>query len=236
MALLMGTSPQPNHPKTAKIVYPPCETQDLTNFSLENRERVIVSIAQFRPEKEHATQLQSLHELFSKYPEYRKGGKKEVKMVLIGGARNSDDAARVESLRTLAKELHIEDCVEIIVNAPFSTILHWLSRSSIGLSTMVDEHFGIYVVEYMAAGVIPVTHASGGPLEDIVVPYNGEPTGFQATNIATFAGAFDRILSLSESEELAMRGRAREWSVKQFSREGFERSWEESGWKQFLPH
>jgi len=28
-----------------------------------------------------------------------------------------------------------------------------------------------------AAGVIPVTHASGGPLNDIVVPFNGAPTG-----------------------------------------------------------
>ena len=42
---------------------------------------------------------------------------------------------------------------------------------------MVDEHFGINVVELMAAGLIPLTHASGGPLLDIVVPYEGEPTG-----------------------------------------------------------
>ena len=44
---------------------------------------------------------------------------------------------------------------------------------------MVDEHFGINVVELMAAGLIPLTHASGGPLLDIVVPYEGEPTGAQ---------------------------------------------------------
>lgn len=25
--------------------------------------------------------------------------------------------------------------------------------------------------------MIPVTHASGGPLKDIVVPFNGKPTG-----------------------------------------------------------
>ena len=28
-----------------------------------------------------------------------------------------------------------------------------------------------------AAGVIPVAHKSGGPLEDIIVPFNGERTG-----------------------------------------------------------
>ena len=32
-------------------------------------------------------------------------------------------------------------------------MLNWLSRASIGLSTMVDEHFGINVVEFMVCPV-----------------------------------------------------------------------------------
>ena len=86
-----------------------------------------------------------------------------------------------------------------MVNASFPTVLDWLSRASIGLSTMVDEHFGINIIEFMvclymvlsllgspsnafvrvvkAAGIIPVAHASGGPLCDIIVPFNGKPTG-----------------------------------------------------------
>lgn len=98
-----------------------------------------------------------------------------------------------------------QDNVEFIVNASHEMVLSYLARASIGLSTMVDEHFGINVVEFMvsflcprtdlgvdelylrrslnfliilqAAGVIPVTHASGGPLNDIVVPFNGGTTG-----------------------------------------------------------
>jgi alpha-1,2-mannosyltransferase len=35
-------------PKTAQIVYPPCETGELKYFPLSNRERVILSVAQFR--------------------------------------------------------------------------------------------------------------------------------------------------------------------------------------------
>lgn len=36
-----------------------------------------------------------------------------------------------------------------VVNAPFSELQAWLARSKIGLHTMLDEHFGIGVVEYM---------------------------------------------------------------------------------------
>lgn len=39
--------------------------------------------------------------------------------------------------------------VSFVVNAPYPEMLYWLSRSSIGLSTMIDEHFGINVVEFM---------------------------------------------------------------------------------------
>ena len=37
------------------------------------------------------------------------------------------------------------------------------------------EHFGIGIVEFMAAGVVPVAHDSGGPKFDIVTP---DETGF----------------------------------------------------------
>lgn len=34
--------------KSSRIVYPPCETNELTSFPLTKRERVILSVAQFR--------------------------------------------------------------------------------------------------------------------------------------------------------------------------------------------
>lgn len=107
-----------------------------------------------------------------------------------------------------------------------------------------------------AAGVIPVTHASGGPLKDIVVPFNGKPTGmfrslrsspilghgfikiwlsgFHAQSPETFADALHTVLTLSVEEELALRRRARTWAVQRFSEEEFERAWNSSGWKGWL--
>jgi len=224
---------QPGHqpPKEAKVVYPSCDTRGMAPLTLEGREPIILSVAQFRPEKDHKAQLRALETLIRKYPEYKERG---VRLVLIGGSRNAEDAARVDGLRALAKELNIEEYVEFIVNAPYPEMLKWLSCSSIGLSTMVDEHFGINIVEFMAAGAIPVTHASGGPFNDIVVPFNGKPTGFHATSPDEYADHFHTIFSMSPDEELEFRLRARTWAVQRFSNEEFEKGWNDSGWKKWL--
>ncbi|KAF9453183.1 glycosyltransferase family 4 protein [Macrolepiota fuliginosa MF-IS2] len=201
----------------ARIVYPPCDTREMSSFALAHRQRVILSVAQFRPEKDHPTQLRAFAQLLNAHPEYTKSGVKDpVRLVLIGGSRNDEDARRVANLRRLAQELE------------------WLSKASIGLSTMIDEHFGINVVEFMAAGVIPVAHASGGPLKDIIVPFNGKPTGYHAKTTEEFADALNTALLLSSEEELALRQRARTWAIQRFSEEEFEKGWNASGWKEWL--
>ena len=52
----------------------------------------------------------------------------------------------------LAEELGIGDRVDFCVNASFDELRALLADAVAGLHTMVDEHFGISVVEYMAAG------------------------------------------------------------------------------------
>ncbi|KAG5654304.1 hypothetical protein H0H81_004723 [Sphagnurus paluster] len=244
MPLLLIPQPHKAGLESAEIVYPPCDTHEVATFPLEGRERVILSVAQFRPEKDHETQVRAFEHLLKAHPEHSQSVTgSEVKLVLIGGSRNTGDAARVEGLRQLAKELGIEfiylsvitqDRVHFIVNAPYPDMLQWLSKASIGMNTMVDEHFGINVVEYMAAGVIPVVHASGGPLKDIVVPYNGEPTGYHAESPESFAEALHLALSLGPGEELAMRQRARAWAIQRFSEEEFEVGWHKSGWRDWV--
>lgn len=38
----------------------------------------------------------------------------------------------------------------------------------VGLHTMIDEHFGIALVEFLASGLLVVAHNSGGPKSDIL--------------------------------------------------------------------
>lgn len=132
-----------------QIVYPPCDTTSLAGFVLDDRQHeTIVSLAQFRPEKEHATQIRILAEVIRRR---KQAGISfaDLKLICMGSSRDAGDERRIEDLKRLAKELDIKANVSFIVNAPFHDIQQNLASASIGLSTMVDEHFGINVVEFM---------------------------------------------------------------------------------------
>ena len=96
---------------------------------------------------------------------------------LVGSVRDDSDSKRVYQLRLLVNELNVKDRVEFHLDASWAEVLEWLRRASVGVNGMWNEHFGIGVVEYQAAGLISVVHASGGPRMDIVVDVDGGPTG-----------------------------------------------------------
>jgi alpha-1,2-mannosyltransferase len=157
-----------------RVIFPPCDTKALTTLSLFSREKLILYVAQFRPEKDHATVLKAFSILLTNNPELRK---EKVKLVLIGNVRDDRDRKRVEMLEKMAEAMDLQGYVEFVRDAPWEQVVSWLSRGWIGTNSMWNEHFGIGVVEYMAAGLIPVVHNSGGPKMDIVVEVDGKPTG-----------------------------------------------------------
>ncbi|CAA3031293.1 GDP-Man:Man(3) c(2)-PP-Dol alpha-1,2-mannosyltransferase [Olea europaea subsp. europaea] len=85
---------------------------------------------------------------------------------------------------------------------------------------MVDEHFGISVVEYMASGAIPVAHNSAGPKMDIVLPEEGTQTGFLAQSVQDYADAILKIMTMPEPERLEMAAAARRRALR-FSEQRF---------------
>ncbi|GAA5853864.1 hypothetical protein JCM9279_005749 [Rhodotorula babjevae] len=241
-----------------RTVYPPCDTAALTSFPATTSSRIpsptspvtILSLAQFRPEKEHATQLRAFAELLSPSPSSPSLlpaalDPTRLRLVLAGSARHAADHARVTALRALADELGIASQVEFVVNAPYDEVCELMRTASIGLHTMVDEHFGITVVEFQAAGLLTLAHPSAGPLLDILVPssspsHGAGPTGFLATPSPSspspadqsqqpphlaFAHSLARILALPEPEQDAIRARARESAQARFGVEAFERGW-----------
>ena len=41
--------------------------------------------------------------------------------------------------------------MEFVLNASYDELLSWLGRASVGISSMIDEHFGINIVEFMVS-------------------------------------------------------------------------------------
>jgi alpha-1,2-mannosyltransferase len=212
-----------NIPRRTHIVYPPCNTSVLARLPLLPRQSgLIVSVGQFRPEKNHDLQLEAMALVVQ-----RLRGESSAKLVMVGGARHADDRARVERLRTRISELHLEDSVSLAVDLPFADLQSLLGKAQVGLHTMRDEHFGIGVVEFMAAGAIPVAHNSAGPQMDIVVPFGKQPTGFLATTATEYADALLAALALSPDERRAMQEAGRAHVQRSFSDEVFARDFAE---------
>ncbi|KAG8622760.1 hypothetical protein KVT40_009271 [Elsinoe batatas] len=211
------------------VVFPPVAVEELEEIirvdedTEKSRKRDLLYISQFRPEKNH----QHIIDAFS---EFVKGGEKPAlhgdtpRLVLVGSVRDDADKMLVYKLRVLAREAGVADQVEFVVNAKWSQILDWLRTSWVGVNGMWNEHFGIGVVEYQAAGLISVVNDSGGPKEDIVVDVDGKPTGFHASTSTEFARGFGKALSMTKEETLSMRLRARK-SARRFTEGEFRKKW-----------
>jgi alpha-1,2-mannosyltransferase len=92
---------------------------------------------------------------------------------------------------------------------------------------MWNEHFGISIVEMLAAGLLVIAHNSGGPALDIVRTHtNGcdrkDQTGYLAATEEEYSARMKAAIDLLEHNEecLAMRTRGRE-STNRFSDEVF---------------
>lgn len=201
------------------VVYPPCDTE---TFSLIAKKYPVdqfrvVSIGQFRPEKDHRKQLAVLKSILDHHPKLAD----QIRLVMIGGCRDEDDRNRVEALRSLAQELKVEHMVEFKVNIGFNDLQSELGQAHAAVHTMWNEHFGISLVECMAAHCIMVAHRSGGPLRDIVVEFDGKPTGFLAKTVQEFSDSLVEVMDMPEGlrEAMATRGSkavSSRFSVKQF--------------------
>ena len=190
-----------------QVVFPPVDTKSLEALPLKGRENMIISIGQFRPEKDHALQLRS----FAKLWENDEIRKLDVKLVLIGSCRGENDRQLVDQLQKLARELGIQNNVDFVLNQPYSVLKEYFRRASIGIHTMWNEHFGIGVVEMMAAGLVTIAHNSGGPESDIIqLPWNEHTvdnrncTGCLASNEEQYAELMGRIFMNGSSSELAL--------------------------------
>lgn len=208
-------------PERIRRVYPPCDTSALQELPLERPAEVpkIISVAQFRPEKAHSLQL----EAFSLAVQRLNSELPKPKLQFVGSCRNKEDLDRLQALKDKSRELSMDEYVEFHQDVMYRDLIQLLGGAIAGLHSMIDEHFGISVVEYMAAGAIPIAHNSAGPKMDIVLDEDGQHTGFLASNRDEYADAILKILGMPQPERLmiaaAARKRAQRFSEQKFYEE-----------------
>ncbi|CAI4231148.1 unnamed protein product [Auanema sp. JU1783] len=203
------------------VVFPPCDVSSFlmleqnaeTWFASDNVVR-IVSVGQIRPEKNHRLQLEVLKDVKA-FAEQRN---LKVQLAIAGGCRGAEDEQRARDLKAYAKELGVESDVDFLLNISFDDLLDTMGKSLISIHTMTNEHFGISVVEGLAAGTIMVAHNSAGPKKDIVVKdtKKKQQVGYLADTRADYVKSIEEILSKSVNERNAIREAARD-STKRFS-------------------
>lgn len=229
------------HAERATIVYPPSAVQDFpvpAEAEAAKRSCALVYLAQFRPEKRHDLVIKSFAKAraAAKKSNSIPVGHRKPHLILIGSVRDEVDALRVHELRTLASDLGLgESEYTIVENAPWEAVKKILMSSLIGLNAMWNEHFGMGVVEVMAAGLIPVVHASAGPLMDIVKDEQGapgfffrssrDPDGLGLNGYSTLSEAILEALALSPSNAQKLSLRAYHASQR-FSDAKFGESWQ----------
>lgn len=105
----------------------------------------MISIGQYRPEKNQIEQLRIIHRLLSKYPALSDS----FHLNIVGGTRNDEDRSLMEGLMDFIKQNNLLANVSILSNISEHQKIALLYEASIGLHTMRHEHFGISIVEMM---------------------------------------------------------------------------------------
>ena len=180
------------HRSNIAVMYPPAaigEGTQISDISAEEdskRENALISLAQFRPEKNQALQIRVFAKVLKSNP--------ETVFWMMGGARNAEDFSLVLMLKKLAfEDLGIpKSKIEFIVNASRAEVDKRLAEAKCAIHTMVDEHFGISLLEYLHAKTPTVCHRSGGPELDIFLP--DEQFGYLASSEDEFVTKIDYVL------------------------------------------
>jgi len=163
--------------RNATVLYPPVETRDIIHRTSEKKD-VIVTVGRFKPAK-------NLEVIPAIAANVKKG-----KFILAGYAENPE---YVRKIKRLVNKYGLNHRVILKQDCTREELLSLLSHAKVYLHTALYEHFGISIVEGMAARAIPVIHPSGGSFVDILQRKQGL-YGFMYKSAEEAAGYIENLL------------------------------------------
>ena len=137
------------------VVHPPVNIEYFNKASNnDKREKIVVTISRFTEEK----RLDKIVDVAAKLRDYT--------FVLIGSTYEYSYKV-LDEIEKKVKEYRLDNVV-VETNLPRTKMLGYLKDSRYYLHPEFAEHFGISVVESMAAGLVPLVYRDGGAWYDVV--------------------------------------------------------------------
>jgi alpha-1,2-mannosyltransferase len=189
------------------VVYPPVNVMGISSQSRQTQKErnLVVVVASYTP-KRHLEQVPMIAKRSS-----------HARFVIMGKA---DEYSRftIDNLKRQIDTLGVQDKVKILTNVPHENFKQTLFKARVYLHVMPLDHFGISLVEAMAAGCVPVVHRSGGPWIDILDGRQGQ-YGFSYLSPEEAARQVDALIT-KEDLTLQVANRAQK-RAKKFDKKVF---------------
>jgi glycosyltransferase involved in cell wall biosynthesis len=148
----------------AKILYPPVNVGTFRDNGLKSnrREDMILVISRIAPDK----QIENAIEVARIMHDRGIG-----KAMIIAGNLHHYDEQYYQQLRKMIADYDLPNYVSLKTNISFSKLIQLVQSAKVYFHPRIDEHFGISIVEAMAAGLVPVVSNIGGHTEFVPSKY-----------------------------------------------------------------
>jgi glycosyltransferase involved in cell wall biosynthesis len=161
----------------AKILYPPVDVETFRTITSKftSRENVILVISRIAPDK----QIENAIDVARMLRDRGIG-----KGVAIVGNLHHYDMSYYGQVKKMILDYDLSSYVSLQTNISFIKLVQIMQLAKVYFHPKIDEHFGISIVEAMAAGLVPIVSNVGGHTEFAPSKYHFHSLGHAADLIA----------------------------------------------------
>jgi glycosyltransferase involved in cell wall biosynthesis len=183
------------------VLYPPVDTARFSHAysqSINAREAKVLVVARFSPEKQIENAITVAHLL-----------RGSIKFHIVGSLTPAN-RPYFKMLQDMIDTYSLTQTVTLTPNASNEELIDAMSKSMIYFHTMIGEHFGVSIVEAMAAGLVPIVPSYGGCSEIV-------PSGYQYRTLEEAAQYIAKNAKIADDEKrIQMHDIARQFSPNNF--------------------
>jgi glycosyltransferase involved in cell wall biosynthesis len=185
------------------VLYPSIKIDEIathisSSSSSSSKDDICIVLSRLSPEKKIELAIEAFNAKVLKN-----------KQLLIIGYLARENKNYYQRLHDMSKR---NQNIKILPNLRRNDVLTLLSKSKVLFHPKPNEHFGIAIIEAMAAGCLPVVHASDGPLE---IVDNGQ-YGLIYRDAMEIPELLNRAFNLSEHFQHKVKSRALQFDIKHF--------------------